>query len=117
MPTQRKAWAPIVARAAEIVEEYDTAVTLRQIFYRLVAEGLIANKKTEYNQLSDHTARARREGTFPALIDRTRSIERPQRFTSPAHALTWLADRYRRDRLEGHSVLPMIVVEKATLVA
>jgi hypothetical protein len=117
MPAQRKAWAPIVARAAEIVEGYETAVTLRQVFYRLVAEGLLANKVTDYNQLSDRTAKRRREGTFPELIDPTRSIERPLDFSSPADALNWLAARYRRDRLEEQPVLPVIVVEKATLVA
>src|SRR5436190_16423239 len=117
MPGQRKPWTPIVERAAEIVESYDTAVTLRQVFYRLVAEGLIANKQTEYNMLSRVTATARREGTFPALVDRTRSIERPPAFDSPAHALRSLAAQYRRDRLEDQDVLPMIVVEKATLVA
>ena len=39
----RKSWPPIIERAAKIVREYDTAVTLRQLFYRLVAEGLLAN--------------------------------------------------------------------------
>lgn len=117
MPGQRKSWVPIVERAAEIVAAYDTAVTLRQVFYRLVAERLIANTQSDYTVLSRLTAAARREGTFPALVDRTRSIERALRFRSPAHGLEVLARSYRRDRLEGQKVLPMIVVEKATLVA
>jgi hypothetical protein len=33
----RKSWHSIIKRAAAIVEQYDTAVTLRQLFYRLVA--------------------------------------------------------------------------------
>jgi hypothetical protein len=85
-------WAPIIERAAEIVEEYETAVTLRQTFYRLVAEGLIANTQSAYKRLSELTPRARREGTFPPLLDRTRQVERVQTFASPAEAL---------DRLEA----------------
>src|SRR5437868_5137106 len=108
MPQKRKPWAPIVERAAAIVREYDTAVTLRQVFYRLVAEGLIANKQSDYTLLSRLTAAARRDGAFPALVDRTRSIEQLERFDSPAHALRKLAEWYRRDRLEGQTVLPMV---------
>jgi len=67
--------------------------------------------------LSRLTAIARREGTFPAIVDRTRSIERATTFYSPQDALASLARWYRRDRLEAQNVLPMIVVEKATLVA
>jgi hypothetical protein len=117
-PTAKyKKWPPIVARAAEIVEEYETAVTLRQMFYRLFAEDLIDNIESDYKKLSHLTARARREGTFPPLMDRTRLIERVQTFTSPAEALAVLARGYRRDLLDGQESLPMIVVEKATLVA
>jgi hypothetical protein len=32
--------APIIEQAAEIVRSYNTGVTLRQLFYRLVSEGL-----------------------------------------------------------------------------
>ena len=33
----RLSWPAIVKRAEQIVNEYDTPVTLRQLFYRLVA--------------------------------------------------------------------------------
>ena len=113
----RKSWPPIIERAAEIVDEYETPVTLRQLFYRLVSEGLIANKISDYKTLSDRTAKRRRDGTFPALVDLTRSMQKPVAFDSPADALAMTARIYRRDRLEGQVVRPMIVVEKATLVA
>jgi hypothetical protein len=112
----RTGWPPVIERAAEIVREYETAVTLRQVFYRLVAEELIPNTESAYKRLSALTAKARREGTFPALTDHTRSVERVQTFTSPAEALGALARSYRRDLLEGQPWLPMIVVEKATLI-
>ena len=56
--TSQKSWPPILARAAEIVAEYDTAVTLRQVHYRLVAEAESAgsgyrNTPSDYKRLSD----------------------------------------------------------------
>jgi hypothetical protein len=113
----RKSWTPIIERAANIVYEYDTAVTLRQVFYRLVAEGLIPNTESAYKRLSYLTAKARREDEFPSLLDRTRSIERAYTYASPVEAVNALAQEYRRDVLEGQETLPMIVVEKATLIA
>jgi hypothetical protein len=118
----RKAWAPIVARAAAIVAAYDTAVTLRQVHYRLVAEAPdtgagYRNTETDYKNLSRLTAAARREGEFPPLLDRTRTIDRPQTWASPEEALEALAHWYRRDPLETQDVRPVVVVEKATLIA
>ena len=113
----RKAWEPILGRAADIVDEYDTAVTLRQVFYRLVAAGLIENSESDYKQLSRKSAELRREGRFPSLLDRTRTIERWQTWRSPSEALMWAAGVYRRDLLATHEVLPMIVPEHAQLIA
>ena len=109
-------WAEIVEQLAKIVDSYDTGVTLRQLFYRLVSTGVLRNTKPEYNQLSSRTAEARRAGTFPALIDRGRSLHRFQTWNSPQEALTSTAERYRRDRTEGQPVTIYIGVEKAGLV-
>jgi hypothetical protein len=118
----RKTWQPIIGRAAAIVEEYNTAVTLRQVHYRLVAEAELTgsgylNTENDYKNLSRLSAEARRNGTFPQLLDRTRTIERATTWESPVEALQDLAKWYRRDLLDGHDVLPIVAVEKATLIA
>lgn len=64
----------VIPAAREIVLSYDTGVTLRQLFYRLVAGGYIENRQNNYKTLSDRTARAREAGEFPELIDMTRHI-------------------------------------------
>jgi len=110
-------WHPILVRAAEIVDSYDTPVSLRQLFYRLVADGLISNSTQTYKSLSDRTAKARREGWFPALSDTGRTIHRYASWISPAAALREAADCYRRNRTEGQDVTLYLAVEKATLVA
>lgn len=105
-------WPAILDYAAAVVESYDTGVTLRQLYYRLVAAGIIENKQTKYQQLSAKTAEARRAGEFPDLIDLTRRIHRPLHFDSPAGAREWLLAQYRRDRTEGQEWSVYIGVEK-----
>lgn len=97
----RISWGPVLERAAEIVLSYGTSVTLRQVFYRLVAEGLIPNVDTSYKRLSALTAEGRRDGSFPDLADGTRSIKAVRSWESIEDARRWLADQYRRDRTEG----------------
>lgn len=112
----RTSWGPIIERAADIVRSYDTGVTLRQLFYRLVAAELIPNTKAAYSNLSRLTAQARRDGWFPALVDRGRQIHSPLTFDDTADAVDWLLTIYRRDRTEGQEVSVYLAVEKAGMV-
>lgn len=116
MAGPRIQWQSVLVRAAEIVRQYDTGVTLRQLYYRLVSEGLIPNKLTTYNTLSARSAQARREGWFPDLVDRGRTINRYQTFRDTAHARRWLSQIYRLDRTIGQDYLVYVAVEKNGLL-
>ena len=96
-------WKPIIAKAREIVAEYDTPVTLRQLHYRLVAAAVAGYLNTLYcyKRLSALTAEARRNDDFPRLADNTRGVDRPPSFEKPEAAKEWLGSFYRRDRTEG----------------
>jgi hypothetical protein len=109
-------WPAVVAQAKEIVESYDTSVTLRQLFYRLVSAQLIPNTQGAYKRLSELTAEARRQGLFPDLIDRGRQIHRPAWWDDPADAMGALIGQYRIDRTAGQDVSLYLGVEKAGLV-
>lgn len=87
MSTQRLDWDWIVNEAAAIVRSYDTGVTLRQLFYQLVSRQIIPNSQNAYKGLSRYTARARRDGWFPSLIDKGRDVQRPLNFESPREAV------------------------------
>ena len=89
-PKRRRDWPTILAKAKGIVAAYETSVTLRQLFYRLVAAEILPNTRVAYQTLSARTAAVRRQGTFPALIDRTRVIHRYQSFQGPDQARDWL---------------------------
>jgi len=112
-------WALIIAEAAVIAASYSTTVTLRQLHYRLVAAvvGGYDNTESRYKALSSRTSEARRNGTFPALSDTTRSVTRPQSFASPAAAVEWVKEIYRRDRTEDQTFQVWVLFEKATLAA
>jgi hypothetical protein len=116
----RLAWDAIITEAAAIVESYETGVTLRQLFYRLVSRELIPNKQSAYSRLSSLTARARREGWFPDLIDNTRIIRRPASWDSVEELMEQAKKQYRRDRSENQTHSIYVAVEKnalATLIA
>lgn len=113
-----KDWQPIVERAREIMESYDTPVTLRQLFYRLVSEQLLDNTGSEYRGLSHRTARLRETGQFPHFIDQGRKIERTTTFDGPVDAIKQLAQfYYRRDRTKGQKSALYLGVEKRGITA
>jgi hypothetical protein len=114
--SHRPDWPALLEQAAAIVHTYDTLVTLRQLFYRLVAAQLLPNNINAYKALSRYTAEARRARTFPRLMDRGRTIHRYQTFASRAEAGRWLQAIYRRDRTEGQKVSLYLGVEKAGIV-
>ena len=113
---QRVKWDPVLYQAAAIVDSYDTGVTLRQLFYRLVSLEILPNTHSYYTTLSSKTAEARREGWFPSLVDRTRSIHQYRTFTSAAQAKAYIQRTYRRDRTEGQPYTLYLGVEKHGIV-
>lgn len=122
--SKRLRWPPIIAEAARIVASYDILVSLRQVFYRLFAAGMIPNTLSAYNRLGRLTAAARRgeypkfnddNGLFPYLVDHGRRIERPFHFNGVDHARRWLHDAYLLDRTAGQPFAVYLGCEKNTL--
>jgi hypothetical protein len=109
-------WGPVLEQAREIVNSYNTSVTLRQLFYRLVVEKLLPNSQNAYKRLSSVTAEARRDGDFPSLLDQTREIHRWGGFDSPADAVQYMRGTYRRNRDEGQGYSIYLGVEKKTML-
>lgn len=116
MSNKRIKWADVLVVAAAIVNSYDTSVTLRQLFYRLVSKGILSNTDTSYKTLSDRTAAARRAGTFPPLIDRKRSVEEAYFEISARQAVLRMVRTFRLDRTQGQEFNVLLAVEKDGLV-
>ena len=66
----------VVKAALEVFEQYDTALTLRQLYYRLVSRRLFPNTINSYKRLSRLMVKARETRDVPVncLEDRSRRI-------------------------------------------
>jgi len=95
----------VIPRVQEILEGYNYRPTLRQVFYRLVAELLIPNTENAYKGLSRATVQAREEGLIDSLAfqDRVRTYEGgDEGFESPDEFM-WLLERQLRDAGSNYS--------------
>lgn len=93
-------------------------LTLRQVYYRLVAANLIANKDTEYKRLGETITAARRAGlvSWTAITDRTRNLRSFGGWESPDQIIKSSADGYARDRWEKQTHRLEVWIEKDALV-
>jgi hypothetical protein len=67
----------LVNAVNEVLAGYSVQLTLRQVYYRLVAAGLIANTRSQYNSLSSQLVKAREKGDVDdsRFTDRSRRID------------------------------------------
>jgi hypothetical protein len=66
----------VVEASLDVFKQYDTALTLRQLYYRLVSKHLFPNTINSYKRLSRLMVKAREEGAVPVncIEDRSRRI-------------------------------------------
>ncbi|MGQ4874593.1 MAG: hypothetical protein ACP6IY_11045 [Promethearchaeia archaeon] len=66
----------LIIEVNNIINSYTQKLTLRQIYYRLVAKLIIQNKQSQYKYLSSVLVEARKSGKIPynAIEDRTREV-------------------------------------------
>lgn len=113
----------IIAQAKAILEEYQpTPMSLRQVYYQLVARQVIENRESSYKGLSRKLVEARREGIIPWewLEDRTRHARGGGHFYSdPSQYLAVLkynaANGYARDVWDVQADYVEVWVEKDAL--
>jgi hypothetical protein len=88
----------LIAEALAILE-LQHPMTLRQVFYQLVAKNLIENRKSEYASLSTALTKARRDGRVPweYINDRTRPTYEPRMYRDLAQYSRAVAVSYRRN--------------------
>ena len=89
------------------VAEADQPVTVRQVFYRLVSEGIVRKTEGEYGRTVGRLmVEMRMAGELPFgwVADSTRWIHRPDTFDSVKDALRETARTYRRPLWRGRRV-------------
>ncbi|MBK3646321.1 hypothetical protein [Streptomyces sp. MBT33] len=116
MASERVRWPSVVDRAREIVNGYaPMKVTLRQVMYRLVSEGVLPHTAPMYRRLSSRLAQARREGRFPDLVDTLREVHVPPAWPDAGAFLREAVDWFSLDRTEGQEHALYVAAEKDTL--
>lgn len=110
-----------IDRINAIIEEYLDAgytLTVRQLYYQLVARDIIPNNEKSYKQTTSIVNDARIAGLidWDAIEDRTRSFEQRSRWSRPQDILTASARQYHTDPWATQDKRLFLVVEKEALV-
>jgi hypothetical protein len=108
----------MIEEAGKIINGYNIPVTVRQIFYRLVAKGFIANTLGEYKRLGKILTKGRYCGflDWDKIVDEMRDFYKPRSYASIEDAVEKLKGQYRRDRWESSPYFVIVWVEKATML-
>lgn len=111
----------MIQRMNDIVADFQTkgfVLTVRQLYYQLVARDLIPNSEKSYKRITSLVNDARLNGDmdWDAIEDRTRAFERVQRWDSGRHILQATVRGFHMDMWEGQEVRPFVIIEKEALV-
>lgn len=107
--------------ANRIVEEYAAQgfdLTLRQLYYQMVARGYIPNNQREYKKLGETLNNARLAGLvdWNHIVDRTRNLRQNSHFDDPADIMQAAARSYQIDKWERQPCRVEVWIEKDALV-
>ena len=104
----------------DIINEYSAQgykLTVRQIYYQLVARGKVENTVRSYENVQGLINNARLAGLldWDAVEDRTREISERSHWTSGSRILQACADSYHQDMWDTQPTRVFVVVEKEAL--
>ena len=90
----------LLEQIKEVIEGYDFALTLRQIYYQLVAKQIIPNEQKYYGQLSRLCVIGRDERMLPEdmFADRLRQIDKPSAWKNLKDFMVTVKWAYSKDK-------------------
>lgn len=111
----------LIATCEQIIESYQAmgfTLTVRQLYYQLVARDIIENTLQSYKSITSLVNDARMAGLldWDAIEDRTRDFVRRTRWEDGAHILRAAADSFHIDMWDNQGARPIVIVEKEALV-
>ena len=103
-----------------ILAEYQAAgydLTIRQLYYQLVARGYIENTQNSYKRIADLVNNARLAGLidWEMITDRGRETVTPRTWESPAEIIKQAANQFRLDLWKTQNNYVEVMVEKQAL--
>lgn len=107
----------LLEQVRKIVEGYDFALTLRQIYYQLVAKQIIANQQSYYMKLSRLCVIGRDEGILDeeSFADRLRQIDKPDSYLDLDDFMNTVKESYRKDKWQDQAAYVEVWTEKDAL--
>ncbi len=110
----------LIGRVNTIIDAYVAqgyTLSVRQIYYQLVARDIVPNTMQEYKRVADVVNDGRLVGLidWDAIEDRNRDIELRTRWTSGSQIIHASAGGYHMDMWDNQSQRVIMVVEKAAL--
>ena len=117
----RGAGLSLIKKINGIITEYDQAgysLTLRQVYYQLVARGIIPNNERSYKMVGDYVSNGRLAGLIDwyAIEDRTRYVRRLSHWDNPSEIINSAQNSYRIDLWETQPQYVEVWVEKDALI-
>jgi hypothetical protein len=116
----RRASLDLIQKCNVILRKYAAAgydMTLRQLYYQLVAADEIPNTPQSYDNIGSLINDARLAGLtdWNYLVDRTRNLQSLAHWQSPESIIDAVADQYRIDKWAKQTYRPEVWIEKEAL--
>ena len=110
----------LLVAAVGVIEEYEAQgyrLTLRQLYYQLVARDIIPNRQVWYKRLGEVVSNGRLGGyiDWDSIVDHGRTPVMPPEWASPQDILEAAAAGYRLDRWDGQEHHVEVWCEKDAL--
>ena len=103
----------------DVLNEYDEAITIRHLFYRLASTQIIAKDEKAYNHLVSHLGKWRINGSIPfdRFVDGTRWHYGVDTFDDAAEALEESIRRYRKNLWRDQDYYVEVWCEKEAIAS
>jgi hypothetical protein len=117
----RKPTLDQIATANAIIDEYAAQgfdLTLRQLYYQMVARGYIENSERSYKNFGNVIDDGRLAGLidWDHIVDRTRNLRGNSHFRDPAHIMTAAVSSFQIDKWGRQPYRVEVWVEKDALI-
>jgi len=111
----------LIDKINEVIRNYIAqgySLTLRQVYYQLVARAIIENNEKSYKNVGNLISDARLAGLIDwnSIEDRTRNMRGNSHWSTPGHIINSAAYSYHLDHWEGQDYYVEVWVEKDALI-